>query len=94
MRHSDVIKGLLESIEQTRDDDVLLYSLYVSELGYNIFMPLSSFLSLVSNGTLVPMSYVERIRRRVQEKNIGLRGKLYEARQKRQKLIIEKTKEV
>ncbi len=82
------VKGLLINMPHLRDcDNKLIANIWHSQLGkekakeYTAFDFLASF----SNGNLINPESIRRIRQKIQEQNIDLRGKSYKHRQKKEK---------
>jgi hypothetical protein len=81
MKTKKTIEKILTTYPKTRDNDTLLYSYYLREKGYSIYAPYSEIIRLIELKLIRSQSQVERIRRRIQEIRIELRGKNYEKRQ-------------
>ncbi len=79
-----MIKDILENYKETRDDDLLLYKKYlIQEIGIKVLdFSVSYLFEILSTADVRSFESVARIRRKLQEQYIHLRGKSYSKRQK------------
>ena len=87
-----VVKACLEKYPQYKDDDNQLVSYiwwaHLKKNGINTDnISATKFLLLYSNGDLPQADVITRARRKVQEENPHLRGKLYEERHEQKKKV-------
>ena len=93
----DKIKWLLEVKPETRDDDKVLYGIFVKlsaggggvEMGVNYLKSITalSFLRDVSKHNYVDLISLIRVRGKLQEQFVELRGKSYKPRQEADKFF-------
>jgi hypothetical protein len=81
----DRVQDLLERFPHLKDDDYKLISTYwLTETGgrsYNQERSAFDFLQQYADGNLTPAESITRMRRKLQEENINLRGLSYQKRQ-------------
>ena len=83
---AQIIESLLTEVPTLRDDDERLVSntlyKFIKDLGYNPNeIAASVLLRLYSEGKLPTVDYITRLRRKIQEERIDLRGDRYNKRQ-------------
>lgn len=78
----EIVEDILKNKPETRDNDCLLvievWKLELINLGYHpTLLEIKSFYELYSNSKLSNSESITRCRRKIQEHNINLRGKLF-----------------
>ncbi len=86
-----VANVLLNDFETRDDDNLLLLKIWdIQSLGK--IQRYEDFKKMLLSGKLALPDSVTRCRRKLQEHNVGLRGKTYEARKSQEKLVSQQTK--
>jgi len=87
-----VLEILKTNLESRDDDNILILNVWEKQFKIETkkideFNNYIEFKHLLLNGRLSPPESITRSRRKLQEDNIELRGKLYDERQKQEKII-------
>jgi len=77
---NSIVKRILTNSIEARDNDPLLYEMYLISIGYSPSIPTDLFLRLVRNKTIQCPSVIFRRRRGIQKLFPDLRGKSYNKR--------------
>lgn len=81
MTYKQRIADLLQRSDIAKDDDQHLFTLVLSGLDFDVIKrPAIDLISLTRDNRLPSLDTVSRLRRRVQEENPSLRGKLWDER--------------
>jgi hypothetical protein len=98
-RHGDVplekiVESVLEDRSVSRDEDSLLVFYVVLDLGfYPLTMSLRDYLKNIKEGKIPSWDSITRIRRKLQENRVDLRGKTWDLRQRRAIGFIESSRQ-
>ena len=90
------VERLLNTIEETRDnDELLIASIWNEDLinkGLNKYILVERLFNMLSAGELTSTESIRRVRQKLQEKNEHLRGYKYNKRMEHQKVVKEELK--